>query len=81
MCYNAIYVPGRYPVRIGLYSTSKQIYLPVFVPASRFGLPKEEVTMAEALRDLGYATGMNGKWHLGKSYYTQIDCLNKKEIA
>ncbi|XP_033645269.1 arylsulfatase-like [Asterias rubens] len=64
---------GRYPVRIGLYSTSKQIYLPVFVPASRFGLPKEEVTMAEALRDLGYATGMNGKWHLGINEFNYKD--------
>ena len=33
----------------------------------RVGLPVSEKTMAQALSDLGYATALFGKWHLGGS--------------
>ncbi|MAG94119.1 MAG: hypothetical protein CMJ48_10255 [Planctomycetaceae bacterium] len=33
--------------------------------SSNFGLPDSEVTLAEALKSVGYATAAYGKWHLG----------------
>ena len=36
----------------------------VFWPDSK-GMPSEKVTIAEALKTAGYATGCFGKWHLG----------------
>jgi len=52
---------GRLPVRNGLYGDRVRVLFPDFVG----GIQDEEITIAEALRDLGYATGMFGKWHLG----------------
>jgi len=37
----------------------------VLIPKSTGGIPHEEITLAEKLRDAGYATACIGKWHLG----------------
>lgn len=47
---------GRYHFRSGVAD--------VFGDASQMDL--KEVTIAEAIRDAGYATGIFGKWHLGR---------------
>lgn len=54
----AALLTGRYPMRLGMQ-------VGVVRPWSDHGLPLEERTMAEALREAGYATGIFGKWHLG----------------
>lgn len=52
---------GRYPVRSGMTSPSRA----VLFPDSSGGLPQEEVTIAEVLKQKNYATAAVGKWHLG----------------
>jgi len=46
-------ITGRHPYRYGVF----------FANAGH--MPKEEITLAEALKTRGYVTGHFGKWHLG----------------
>jgi arylsulfatase A-like enzyme len=54
----AALMTGRYPIRSGMTR--------VLIPKSTGGLPDSEITVAQALRDAGYATACIGKWHLGR---------------
>ncbi len=54
----AALLTGRYPMRLGLQ-------VGVVRPWADHGLPLDERTMASALREVGYATAIFGKWHLG----------------
>ena len=57
----AALMTGRYPVRSGM--TGERFR--VLFPFSTNGLPKDEVTLPEVLKTVGYSTGMVGKWHMG----------------
>eukprot|EP01043_Picozoa_sp_COSAG02_P053476 COSAG02_NODE_5908_length_3943_cov_8.605888_3_plen_108_part_00 len=50
----AAFLTGRYPVRLGLQRG-------VLQPSSVRGLPLDEVTLAQRLKHVGYATAMVGK--------------------
>jgi arylsulfatase A-like enzyme len=62
----AVLLTGKYTIHNG-------------VSANNADLPREEVTIAEALKDAGYATALFGKWHHGqtrageKSYVHPMD--------
>ena len=53
------FITGRFSIRSGTYE------VPIGGVAD--GLTLWEVTIAELLADMGYATGMWGKWHLGSA--------------
>jgi arylsulfatase len=53
----AAFITGQFPLRVGLAT--------VGLPGSKVGLQKEDPTIAEMLKPLGYTTGQFGKNHLG----------------
>lgn len=56
----ATLLTGRYPFRTGLVVNPSPD-----VGRNDIGLPPAEITIAEAVKPLGYATAAIGKWHLG----------------
>ena len=54
----AALMTGRYPMRYGLQTL-------VIFPSHTYGLPTDERTLPQALKDAGYRTLLTGKWHLG----------------
>ena len=57
----AALMTGRLPIRNGMIGSSTR----VLFPNSDFGLPSNEITIAEKLKENGYKTIAIGKWHLG----------------
>ena len=58
---------GRYAMRHGLQTL-------VIFPSHGYGLPTDERTLPQALKEVGYQTAMVGKWHLGhadRKYWPQ----------
>ena len=63
----AALMTGRYPMRYGLQTL-------VIFPSHTYGLATDERTLPQALKEAGYLTLMDGKWHLGhadKKYWPQ----------
>ncbi|MDB4358625.1 sulfatase [Verrucomicrobiales bacterium] len=54
---------GAYPKRIGMHQNEEGKW--VLFPGNKQGLNPSEITIAELLKEKGYATACVGKWHLG----------------
>jgi len=65
----AALLTGKVPARLGLTDwlpgRPDRPDQPLIRPPMPQQLPLEEITLAEALKPLGYVTGHIGKWHLG----------------
>lgn len=71
----AVCSPTRAALMTGRYQQRAGVPIVIFAPEDRpthvDGLQEVEFTFAEMLGDLGYVTGLFGKWHLG--YYPQYN--------
>ncbi len=54
----AALMTGRYPQRAGLAGNASS-------SKGNAGMPSEQITIAEMMKEAGYATGHVGKWHMG----------------
>ncbi len=68
----AALMTGCYPIRVGEPGNVKHLHT---VPHP------QEVTMAEVLRDTGYATGLIGKWHLAANQKGALGGCNPADHA
>ena len=61
---------GKYPARLGI---TQWIGAPDKPTKYVHNMPLEEITIAEAFKEAGYATAFIGKWHLGEEekYYPE----------
>lgn len=63
----AAFLSGQYGARTGLFKVIKEkeptkaVLCP---PEASVALPPQTATLAQALRNAGYATGLSGKWHI-----------------
>jgi uncharacterized sulfatase len=67
---------GQYQARFGLTAHIPGHWKPferLAEPPTALAMPREIVTVAETLRDAGYATAHFGKWHLGGKGFSPKD--------
>ena len=58
----AAFITGELPIRTGMTTVGQA--------GAKTGLPAEAMTLATALKDMGYTTGQFGKNHLGRRLIT-----------
>lgn len=74
----AAIMTGKYPGRLRMTchiqgAKHNKPFSKLIAPTPEINLPHREVTIAELLKPLGYATASIGKWHLGATGYHPTD--------
>ena len=69
----ATYFTGKSPAKLGMTFVSLRAgpNVKLVEPSPTLEMPLEETTIAEVLRDSGYATAHFGKWHVGRRSPTE----------
>ena len=62
---SGVCTPSRSSLMTGCYPRRVTMHHSVLFPIAKRGLHPSEITIAEVLKPLGYATACIGKWHLG----------------
>ncbi len=66
---SAVCTPTRYGLLTGRYCWRTELKSQVLWTWGAPLIKKERLTVADLLREQGYATGLVGKWHLGMDWY------------
>lgn len=77
---SAVCTPTRYGLLTGRYCWRTPLKKEVLWDYGRPLIEKERLTVADLLREQGYATGMVGKWHLGLDWYDSNGNLANREL-
>ncbi|CAM4399063.1 unnamed protein product [Lepidochelys olivacea] len=67
----AAFLTGRYPIRSGMASSTKQCIL--YWIGGSGGLPPNETTFSRILQQQGHTTALIGKWHQGMNCESHSD--------
>ena len=76
-CSGALCTPARAMIMAGRYAYRTRA---IDTYNGRSTLDPDEVTVAQVLKDAGYATCLSGKWHLGDNYPSRPQDLGFDEV-
>eukprot|EP00116_Pleurobrachia_bachei_P003629 sb/3463891/ len=73
--------PARASLQTGRYAIALGIESELFLSWTEECLDRDQILLAEPFREIGYATHMVGKWHLGYARWECMPCRRGYETA